>query len=252
MAILTRRDFIASAAAMAAGTSVRAAAPGGPSPAASVRAPAPGQTWRYSKLDYFTAAQVDQQVDHVAEVGSTVKIISESGKGHDAPVAFPKEAGEWIHRFLPNSDTAGASNEEIQAPWGMVLVDPHWDQLQVYETPISLWPAQMQPGWGSTVNTNYMTPDRAEAIPWQLTMNAHRWEYVTVPAGRFRALRYHNLINFRFSSISERVSAQREEDIWFAPEIGRWVARNSWGTFYQDVGERLHESSYRWELFSWT
>jgi len=28
----------------------------------------------------------------------------------------------------------------------MVLVDPHWDLVQVYKTPIPLWPMQLQPG----------------------------------------------------------------------------------------------------------
>jgi len=65
-------------------------------------------------------------------------------------------------------------------------------------------------------------------------------------------LRYANVINFRYTNVSERVAAQRLETIWLAPEIGRWVARESFGTFYQDVGERFHESSYRWELLDWT
>jgi hypothetical protein len=83
-------------------------------------------------------------------------------------------------------------------------------------------------------------------------MHAHRWESVSVPAGQFTVLRYANVINFRYTNVSERVAAQRLETIWLAPEIGRWVARESFGTFYQDVGERFHESSYRWELLDWT
>jgi hypothetical protein len=140
-----------------------------------------------------------------------------------------------------------------QAPWGMIWIDPHWEEIQVYDKPVPLWPPQLRPGWSATIYTPYETPQAPdEALPWQLTMHAHGWESLAVPAGHFSALRYHNLVDFRFTNVSERVSAQRGENIWFAPEIGRWVARESWGTFYQDVGERLHESSYRWELLRWT
>lgn len=134
----------------------------------------------------------------------------------------------------------------------MILIDPHWEELQAYENPIPLWPRELRPGWSATVYTEYKTPQSPDALPWQLTMHAHSWDSIAVPAGQFTALRFHNLINFRFTNVSERVSAQREENIWFVPEIGRWAARESWGTYYQDVGERFHENSYRWELLSWT
>ena len=75
---------------------------------------------------------------------------------------------------------------------------------------------------------------------------------VTVPAGHFTALRYFNLIDFRYPNTTGRNAGQRKENIWFAPEIGRWVVRESSGTFRQDVAEEFNESSYRWELLSWT
>jgi hypothetical protein len=127
-----------------------------------------------------------------------------------------------------------------------------WAQLQVYEKPIPLWPTQLRPGWSTTVGTNYKIPGSDDALPWQLTMHAHKWQSITVPAGNFTALRFTNLINFRFTNISGRNAAQRKETIWFAPEIGRWVVRESSGTFRQDVAEEFNESSYRWELLSWT
>jgi hypothetical protein len=134
----------------------------------------------------------------------------------------------------------------------MVLVDPHWAELQVYKTPIPLWPSELRPGWSTTVDTYYMIPGSEETMPWQLTMRALRWESVTVPAGHFTALHYYNLIDFRFTNVSERTAALRQENIWFAPEIGRWVKRESYGSFRDDVGTEVTEDSYRWELLSWT
>jgi hypothetical protein len=83
-------------------------------------------------------------------------------------------------------------------------------------------------------------------------MRAHRWESIATPAGHFTALLYTNLINFRYTNVSGRVAGQRKERIWIAPEVGRWVVRESSGTFYQDAAEPFDEDSYRWELLSWT
>jgi hypothetical protein len=102
------------------------------------------------------------------------------------------------------------------------------------------------------VSTYYKIPGSEEAMPWQLTMNARRWESVTVPAGHFVALRYFNFIDFRFSIFAERTAAQRIEHLWFAPEIGRWVRRESLGTFHEQLKSEVKESSYRWELLNWT
>jgi hypothetical protein len=133
----------------------------------------------------------------------------------------------------------------------MVIVDPHWNQLQAYEKPIPLWPTKLRPGWSNTVTTYYKIRDSSETMPWQLTMHAQRWESITVPAGQFTTLRYFNLIDFRYTNVSERVAGQRKENIWFAPEIGRWVVRESVGTFREDLGVEVDESSFRWELLNW-
>jgi hypothetical protein len=56
----------------------------------------------------------------------------------------------------------------------------------------------------------------------------------------------------RYTNVSERTAAQRIEHIWFAPEIGRWVVRESLGTFRERVGYEVKESGYRWESRAWT
>jgi hypothetical protein len=75
---------------------------------------------------------------------------------------------------------------------------------------------------------------------------------VTVPAGRFTALRFFNIINFRYRNVAERTAAQRLETVWFAPEIGRWVARESRGSFRESLGTPVYENTYRWELLECT
>jgi hypothetical protein len=96
-----------------------------------------------------------------------------------------------------------------------------------------------------------MIPNSHETMPSQLTMHSQHWESITVPAGQFTALHYYNIIDFRFTNVSERTAAIRQENIWFAPEIGRWVVRESRGIFHEDVGFEVRESSFRWELLNW-
>jgi hypothetical protein len=256
MVQVTRRSFLLSAAALSAGCASRrngAAAPQGPAP--SVRQPAAGQSWHYVKSDFYTHKIIDDQIDRITAVGSTVDIDSQSEASSAAKTEHPTWGTAWLSKYIPHSASPDATlPSEIQQPWGKVLVDPHWGQVQVYETPIPLWPTELQPGWKFHVNTKYKTPSNQEGLPWDQTMIARAWETVTVPAGTFKALRYQNLINFRSTDFS-RDAAQRLESIWFAPEVGRWVVRESSGSYYINdsaVDTPYNESGYRWELLAWT
>jgi hypothetical protein len=220
--------------------------------ATRVRQPELGQSWRYARRDYVTKAMINTQVDRVSAVGQTIELETRSETTEGEPIKYPSWGTNWLRRNTSRDRPADRLPSEIQAPWGMVSVDTHWAQLQVYEKPIPLWPTQLRPGWSTTVRTYYQLPDSNDALPWELTMDAHKWESITVPAGRFTALRFTNLINFRYPNVAERNAAQRKENIWFAPEIGRWVARESSGSFRQDVVQEFFESSYRWEFLSWT
>lgn len=211
-----------------------------------------GQSWRYAKHDLFTGALVDTQDDQIASMGRTVEINSRTESDKDERAA-PTGSLSWLRKYFDHPRTGGPLASEVQDPWGMVLVDPHWSQVQVYETPVPLWPTQLRPGWQTYINTKYKTSDEA-GLPWEQTMKAEAWETITVPAGQFKALRYINVINFRSSDLS-RSNAVRRETIWLAPEIGRWVARESRGTYYFDesvADDQYNESSYRWELLGFT
>jgi hypothetical protein len=252
MAISTRRDFIYFAAAASVGCVARGAkAPTPSGPAQVVRAAAVGQSWRYAKHDYFTGKVVDTQIDRVSKIGKSVEIESRSETGDDRPITIPSWGDGWWQEYMGSETAIAPAPTEVQNPWGMIIIDPHWSEPQAFEKAIPLWPSQLVPGWSITVGTNYKNPNSDETMPTQLTMRALRWESITVPAGHFTALRYYNIIDFRFRNASERTAAIRQENIWFAPEIGRWVSRESRGIFREDVGYDVKESSYRWELLSW-
>jgi hypothetical protein len=220
-----------------------------------VRAPVVGQSWQYAKHDLFTRALVDTEVDLVSAVGKTIDIDARTQGSDKSDAAQGSLWGlGWLHRYFSHAQPSAALPSEVQAPWGMVLVDPHWNQLQVYEAPIPLWPAKLQPGWETRILSKYKTAESNREFRWEQTMKAEAWETVTVAAGQFKTLRYVNSI--RFGDIDPaRTDSVRHETLWIAPEVGRWVARESKGTYYLDdsVDDQPHsENSYRWELEQWS
>jgi hypothetical protein len=83
-------------------------------------------------------------------------------------------------------------------------------------------------------------------------MRVQGWEKITVPAGEFVALRFQNLINYE-NSDPNIVDCVRKETIWFAPQIGRWVAREASGSYQIEgqIGAEILEGSFQWELASY-
>jgi hypothetical protein len=256
MAHVTRRFFLLSSAALPAGYALgRPAVDATPQAAQNVRQPVAGQSWRYSKHNLYTKRVVDEQVDRVATVNSSVEINSSyksAGKERPPPNGW---GADLLRKYIaePQAHT-GELPSEIQDPWGMVVVDPHWGEVQVYEMPIPLWPVQLEPGWQTHFATRYKTPADQGSLPWDQTMKAQAWEAVTVPAGRFKALRFTNEIKFTATDFS-RTDSVRRETLWFAPEVGRWVARESRGSYYvadSTIMQPYNENGYRWELVEWS
>ena len=73
-----------------------------------------------------------------------------------------------------------------------------------------------------------------------------------MPAGDFLTLRFQNLINYK-SFDENNVNCIRKETIWVAPDIGRWVARESSGSYeiQGQLSTRILEDSFQWQLTSW-
>jgi hypothetical protein len=229
---LSRRTFITSAALapVACGMPLsyeRGTPVGQPNPLPAVRAPQVGQEWTYVKKDVFNGKILGVIKERVASLGSSITI--------------------------ERSEDGGMLPSEIQSPWGFVSVDPQWPKLMSFSPTLPLWPLELSTGWSKQFNTKYSIPGYSESrMNWQEYMSVQGWEQITVPAGVFIALRFQNLINFE-NSDSSLVDCIRRETVWFAPQIGRWVAREGSGSYLIEgsIGAVLQEGSYQWQLTSY-
>ena len=201
-----------------------------PIPTPSVRAPKVGQEWVYQVRNVFNQEIIDVVTEKVVSVNGEVRIARSGAK-------------------------AGPLPDEIQSSWGLVLQDPHWRPAQKFSRPIPLWPQQLQVGWNGFFTTQYQVlgyPDGG--YYWGLGMTASEWERIQTPAGEFLALKFHNEIPNFVSNDVFRVGNSREEDLWFSPEVGRWVIRRSFGRYITPGvywANAYWEDYLEWELISW-
>jgi len=230
---LSRRTFIASAAL----TPVACIAPlsyengipvVAPQPTPAIRPPQIGQEWTYIKKDVFN--------------GNTLGLINEriSKVSPNIIIARSTDDGE----ILPS---------EIQTSWGMVATDTQWPRLLNFSPSLPLWPLDLTTGWSKQFSTKYSVAGYPDSkLNWQEYMSVQGWEKISVPAGTFIALRFQNLINYE-NSDPNKVNCIRKETVWFAPQIGRWVAREASGSYMiqSELGTPSLEGSYQWQLTSY-
>jgi hypothetical protein len=229
----TRRLFIVASTIAPIGCSIPISREHGipvaaPMPMPLVRLPQIGQEWRYLERDFFSGQTRGVVVEKISGIGKTITVSRSDEHGSPLP-------------------------SEIQGPHGMVITDPHWDKIVNFNPAIPLWPEKMSSSWNKEVFSKYSISGYPQnKNDWQLYMSAHGWEKITVAAGEFIALRFQSLINFEINDPTV-LNSIRRETVWFAPQIGRWVARESSGSFQKQgqIGVVLLENSTKWELISW-
>ena len=201
-----------------------------PSPAPTVRAPKVGQEWVYQVRNVFNQEIIDTVTERVVSVGNEIRIARSGIK-------------------------AGPLPDEIQSPWGFVIQDPHWQPPQKFTKAIPLWPEQLQVGWNQFFTSQYQLLSQPDgSYYWGLSMTANQWERVKTPAGQFLVLQVHNDMPYFVSNDLFRVGNERQEDLWFAPEVGRWVIRRSSGRYITPGvywANAYWEDFLEWELISW-
>jgi hypothetical protein len=198
--------------------------------APSMRPPQVGQQWVYQVRNVFNQQIVDIVTETIVSVQPQIRIER-------------------------NGQKSGRLPDEIQESWGLVLQDPQWNPPQRFQQALPLWPEKLIPGWSDFYRTRYQIPDNPHAsYYWGLVSKALQWERISVPAGQFNVLKYHNENPYFESNDPFRVGSYREEDVWLSPEIGRWVVRRSFGRYItQGVSwsNAYWDDYLEWELISW-
>jgi len=231
---ITRRNLLA-LLALPAGCSLQPLAPLKVSPAnlqtplPQVRLPAMGQSWTYTQLNYYNGNVLDT-------LKETVSAISPS-------------AAITVQRQSANT---GTLPDEIQTRWGQVKQDPSWDLLQTYETPMPLWLEPLQTGASQSIDTHYTVGTSSFRYWISAQIQVMGRETVALPIGSFQTIRIEKYIRQTHYD-SGKLFLQRRETLWLAPEIGRWVVRETDGSFRRS-GKKLdegREDHFRWELTAW-
>lgn len=203
-----------------------------PAGAPLLRPPRVGQSWKVRQLNLFNSATLDTLTERLTAVDAT---------------------GEGLCTLQRRGEGGQVRDDEIHEGWGQLRQDPVWEQTLQMERAVPLWPTPLQPGPASLVHTHYRVPGDSGRYAMQVWTRTLRWERVTVPAGQFVALRVERLLRVDYPDAS-RMDTQRSDRLWVAPEVGRWVLRETSGRYLEPSDESLSwrlEDHHRWELVDW-
>lgn len=197
-------------------------------PMPAVRPPAAGQTWSYRVLNAYNSEVRDLVQETVATIGPQITIERQSPR-------------------------LGALPAETQAPWGQVQQDPSWDMVQTYDMPLPLWLQPLAVGTTWAADTHYHAGTSSFRNWISVQMRVAAIEQVQLASGTFNTYRIEKFIRLTHYD-SSRSQCTRTDTLWLAPEVGRWVARETNGEYWRQ-GRRptqYREDHLRWELESWT
>jgi hypothetical protein len=232
---LNRRDTLLALLALPAGCAIQPLAPfvataiPAPREPRELRAPLVGQGWTYRKLNFFNSGLVDVVQETVASVASIVVVNRQASSGAALP-------------------------EERHATWGQLLRDPVWDYPINCESPLPLWPAPLAMGASGGADTRYRMDGGSVRYWINVFCTVRGWDRVTVGAGTFDTVRVERLLRLDHQDPT-RGETVRRDILWMAPEVGRWVARETSGEYVLLGSSKMWSTSaedhFHWELTAW-
>jgi hypothetical protein len=155
----------------------------------------PGDSWSYRRMDYHTN-QPDGLISDSVTFANERVIQTVGKRGRDDKEIDSTYTGEWNFVSTPNG----------------AIFDPHQ----------GLFKFPMRPG--DTHESRYQTKfplQGAYEVRHQRRVRVVGWEDVTVPAGKFRALRVES--EGPFQRVDAAISGTSKETAWYAPEVKRYV-----------------------------
>ena len=194
------------------------------------RAPQVGQSWQYKKINQFNS--------------ESIELIDETITSIDLGQVSMVRRGQ-------NTQVLG---NELHTPWGQVLADSDWGFNQTYTNPIPMFLDLNVINAANVIQTTYQVGSSSYRLPIRVNIRQYGWESITIPSGTFTSIKIEKLIRFQHND-PIRLESFRVDRYWFVPEIGRWVVRETSGTYFIMAGNRrndMKEDFLRYELQSWS
>lgn len=153
----------------------------------------PGDRWVYNRMDYWTNRVSAVRTIEVASAGERVVqvVATEPGK----PEMDETYTAEW------NSVATTVANST-----------PHAGNLK--------FPLRVGDSYPSAYESTF-GPQRNWRAQHERIGRVVGWEEITVPAGRFRALKI--VVEGDFRRLDVSVAGKTRTTVWYAPEVKRWV-----------------------------
>jgi len=196
----------------------------------NVREARVGQLWKYLKINQFNSDPIELIEDQISTIENGQIIISRKGQ---------------------KSQNLG---NEVQSPYGKLMSDSDWDASQTYQSVVPIYLNLNQINLSESVRTSYQVGKSSYHLPMAVTIRQLGWESITISSGTFTAMKIEKLIRFQHND-SSRLDSTRMDRYWFSPDVGRWVVRETSGTYFIMAGSRrndMKEDFFRYELQSWT
>ena len=160
------------------------------------------------------------------------------------------EGGEPVRIRRTRMDGRPLDDEFYGRPW-QVQIEPHYPLTISLLAPMPLLPDRLEAGARRHDSTRYTVAGGSATYWWDQVLTAPRWERVRVPAGDFDCLRVERLINFEHPDRA-RAFSRRNDVLWYAPSVNRWVQRQWTGSFINKDSLPRHgaerEDWVRWVL----
>lgn len=230
---ITRRHALLSALVLPSGCALHYLRPltteplPAPSEPASMRPAAVGQHWTYRQYNQFNSALLATVQEKVVQAGETVRLERSTADGQTLP-------------------------EEGHQTWGHLVRDPVWDLPLNFEQPTALWPTPLATGAQTAVRTHYVLDGGSFRYAIECRIQVLGWQRVALPMGSFDTVVVERRLRLSHPDLT-RLETRRRDRMWIAPDIGRWVARETSGEYDLAGGkghllDTGHEDRFRWEL----
>ncbi|MEZ5741618.1 MAG: hypothetical protein R3E68_20790 [Burkholderiaceae bacterium] len=190
-----------------------------------------GERWRYALINRYNGERTGEVLAEVVAVQPELRV-----------------------RLTDATGTA-LGEERYREPWE-ILQEPLFGAPVVFAEPLTLVPPSLAVDVRLEQATRYRLADFPTRRRWSSRLHALGWERVQVPAGSFDALRIERISYFDHHD-AFRFASRREETLWYAPSVNRWVQRD-WTGYYRaesSLSDRRgtpedREDAVRWVLLA--